>query len=94
MQLRSVISIVVPPMAESLSEGTLSQIAKSVGDTLELDEEFATIETDKVRIGLSDVYLKKRDRDRDREREREKESVCVCVCLSVLLNNFFLSRLT
>lgn len=36
-------------MAESISEGTLKQWNKSVGDFVEQDEEIATIETDKVR---------------------------------------------
>ena len=35
-------------MAESISEGTLKQWAKQVGDFVEQDEEIATIETDKV----------------------------------------------
>lgn len=38
----------VPQMAESISEGTLKQWQKSVGDYVEQDEEIATIETDKV----------------------------------------------
>lgn len=38
----------VPAMAESISEGTLKQFSKQVGDYVELDEEIATIETDKV----------------------------------------------
>lgn len=38
----------VPPMAESISEGTLKQFSKGVGDFVEQDEELATIETDKV----------------------------------------------
>lgn len=37
-------------MAESISEGTLKQWNKSVGDYVEQDEEIATIETDKVRF--------------------------------------------
>lgn len=37
-------------MAESISEGTLKQFSKQVGDYVELDEEIATIETDKVRF--------------------------------------------
>lgn len=37
-------------MAESISEGTLKQWSKQVGDYVELDEEIATIETDKVRL--------------------------------------------
>lgn len=36
-------------MAESISEGTLKQWVKKVGDSVEADEEVATIETDKVR---------------------------------------------
>lgn len=37
-------------MAESITEGTLKQFSKQVGDYVEQDEEIATIETDKVRI--------------------------------------------
>lgn len=44
------ITIKVPQMAESISEGTLKQFTKQVGDYVEQDEEIATIETDKVRI--------------------------------------------
>jgi 2-oxoglutarate dehydrogenase E2 component (dihydrolipoamide succinyltransferase) len=40
--------IKVPTMAESISEGTLKQWNKSIGDFVEQDEEIATIETDKV----------------------------------------------
>lgn len=39
----------VPQMAESISEGTLKQFSKQIGDYVEQDEEIATIETDKVR---------------------------------------------
>ena len=46
----------VPDMAESISEGTLKQFSKQVGDYVEQDEEIATIETDKVyRIALLQV---------------------------------------
>lgn len=38
----------VPQMAESISEGTLKQWNKQVGDYVEQDEEIATIETDKA----------------------------------------------
>jgi 2-oxoglutarate dehydrogenase E2 component (dihydrolipoamide succinyltransferase) len=38
----------VPEMAESISEGTLKQWSKQIGDFVEQDEEIATIETDKV----------------------------------------------
>jgi 2-oxoglutarate dehydrogenase E2 component (dihydrolipoamide succinyltransferase) len=35
-------------MAESITEGTLKQFSKAVGDYVKADEEVATIETDKV----------------------------------------------
>lgn len=35
-------------MAESITEGTLKQWNKKVGDFVKADEEVATIETDKV----------------------------------------------
>ena len=38
----------VPQMAESISEGTLKQFSKGIGEFVEQDEELATIETDKV----------------------------------------------
>ena len=41
-------TVKVPEMAESISEGTLKQFSKQVGDYVEQDEEIATIETDKV----------------------------------------------
>lgn len=37
-------------MAESISEGTLKQWLKKKGDYVEVDEEVATIETDKVSL--------------------------------------------
>lgn len=40
--------VAVPQMAESISEGTLKQFSKGIGDYVEADEEIATIETDKV----------------------------------------------
>lgn len=45
----------VPQMAESITEGTLKQWNKQVGDYVEQDEEIATIETDKVTHILSCV---------------------------------------
>jgi 2-oxoglutarate dehydrogenase E2 component (dihydrolipoamide succinyltransferase) len=40
-------------MAESISEGTLKQFSKKVGDYVELDEEIATIETDKIDVSVN-----------------------------------------
>ncbi|KAI9773471.1 MAG: 2-oxoglutarate dehydrogenase complex E2 component [Geoglossum simile] len=43
----------VPEMAESISEGTLKQWQKKVGDYVEQDEEIATIETDKIDVAVN-----------------------------------------
>lgn len=43
----------VPQMAESITEGTLNQWAKQVGDFVEADEEIATIETDKIDVSVN-----------------------------------------
>ncbi|KAI6356790.1 2-oxoglutarate dehydrogenase complex E2 component [Pyricularia grisea] len=43
----------VPQMAESISEGTLKQFTKQVGDYVEQDEELATIETDKIDVAVN-----------------------------------------
>ncbi|KAL1881389.1 hypothetical protein VTK73DRAFT_4396 [Phialemonium thermophilum] len=40
-------------MAESISEGTLKQFHKQVGDYVEQDEEIATIETDKIDVAVN-----------------------------------------
>lgn len=49
---RAAETVKVPQMAESISEGTLKTWLKQVGDTVQQDEEVATIETDKVRFLL------------------------------------------
>lgn len=40
-------------MAESITEGTLKQFSKQVGDYVEQDEEIATIETDKIDVSVN-----------------------------------------
>ncbi|QUC22109.1 uncharacterized protein UV8b_06350 [Ustilaginoidea virens] len=45
--------IKVPQMAESISEGTLKQFLKGIGDFVEQDEEIATIETDKIDVSIN-----------------------------------------
>ncbi|KAJ5816896.1 Dihydrolipoamide succinyltransferase [Penicillium robsamsonii] len=45
--------IKVPSMAESITEGTLKQFSKQVGDFVERDEEIATIETDKIDVSVN-----------------------------------------
>ncbi|QHS72358.1 dihydrolipoyl transsuccinylase [Saccharomyces paradoxus] len=46
-------SIEVPPMAESLTEGSLKEYTKNVGDFIKEDELLATIETDKIDIEVN-----------------------------------------
>ncbi|OJJ06545.1 hypothetical protein ASPVEDRAFT_87844 [Aspergillus versicolor CBS 583.65] len=43
----------VPPMAESITEGTLGQFNKAVGDFIEADEELASIQTDKIDVSVN-----------------------------------------
>jgi len=54
-QVRSYADMVVkvPAMAESISEGTLKQFSKQVGDFVKQDEEIATIETDKIDVAVN-----------------------------------------
>ncbi|KAK4085905.1 hypothetical protein Purlil1_9862 [Purpureocillium lilacinum] len=47
------VTVKVPQMAESISEGTLSQLLKKVGERVEADEELATIETDKIDVSVN-----------------------------------------
>lgn len=49
----SITIVRVPPMAESISEGTLSRFNKAVGDFIEADEEIASIETDKIDVSVN-----------------------------------------
>ncbi|KAF1929012.1 dihydrolipoamide succinyltransferase [Didymella exigua CBS 183.55] len=48
-----VTTVKVPEMAESITEGTLKQWSKQIGDYVEQDEEIATIETDKIDVSLN-----------------------------------------
>ncbi|KAI4183913.1 MAG: hypothetical protein L6R41_005112 [Letrouitia leprolyta] len=43
----------VPEMAESITEGTLKQWSKKIGDYVEQDDEIATIETDKIDVAVN-----------------------------------------
>ncbi|KAI0918363.1 hypothetical protein AcV5_002368 [Taiwanofungus camphoratus] len=46
-------TVKVPQMAESISEGTLKTWLKQVGDSVQADEEVATIETDKIDVSVN-----------------------------------------
>ncbi|PLB49896.1 dihydrolipoamide succinyltransferase [Aspergillus steynii IBT 23096] len=45
--------IEVPQMAESISEGVLTSVYKQIGDYVEVDEEVASIETDKIDVAVN-----------------------------------------
>lgn len=51
--LNGEIIVKVPPMAESISEGTLASFTKKIGDSIEGDEEIASIETDKIDVAVN-----------------------------------------
>lgn len=51
--LLSAETVKVPQMAESITEGTLKQFNKQVGDFVKQDEEIATIETDKIDVSVN-----------------------------------------
>ncbi|KAJ0289416.1 hypothetical protein COL940_001613 [Colletotrichum noveboracense] len=51
----------VPQMAESISEGTLKQWSKQIGDFVEQDEEIATIETDKASCVIKEFLVNEED---------------------------------
>ncbi|RIB04740.1 hypothetical protein C2G38_2283091 [Gigaspora rosea] len=48
--------IKVPPLAESITEGTISKWNKKAGDSVQQDEEIVTIETDKVDAPVNSPY--------------------------------------
>ncbi|XP_061342193.1 dihydrolipoyllysine-residue succinyltransferase component of 2-oxoglutarate dehydrogenase complex 2, mitochondrial-like [Gastrolobium bilobum] len=47
------VDVVVPPLAESIADGTLAKFLKRPGDRVNVDEPIAQIETDKVTIDVS-----------------------------------------
>ncbi|CAG8588620.1 14273_t:CDS:2, partial [Dentiscutata heterogama] len=51
--------IKVPPLAESITEGTISKWNKKAGDSVQQDEEIVTIETDKVDAPVNSPYTGK-----------------------------------
>lgn len=47
------VNITVPPMAESINEGTLASFSSDIGNSVEADEEIATVETDKIDVPIN-----------------------------------------
>lgn len=48
----SSISVTVPPLGESISDGTIASVLKQVGDSVAEDEAIVQIETDKVTVDV------------------------------------------
>jgi 2-oxoglutarate dehydrogenase E2 component (dihydrolipoamide succinyltransferase) len=48
-----VVTVSVPNIAESITEGTLKSWTKQVGDQVDVNEEVAVIETDKVDVSVN-----------------------------------------
>ncbi|BEJ16105.1 hypothetical protein CspHIS471_0507100 [Cutaneotrichosporon sp. HIS471] len=48
-----IVTITVPQMAESITEGTLKQFNKQVGEFIKANEELASIETDKIDVAVN-----------------------------------------
>lgn len=47
------VNVTVPPMAESINEGTLASFSANIGASVEADEELATVETDKIDVPIN-----------------------------------------
>lgn len=47
------VNLTVPPMAESINEGTLTSFSVNIGDFVEADQELATVETDKIDVPVN-----------------------------------------
>lgn len=47
------VNVTVPPMAESINQGTLVSFSANIGGSVEADEEIATVETDKVDVPIN-----------------------------------------
>jgi 2-oxoglutarate dehydrogenase E2 component (dihydrolipoamide succinyltransferase) len=47
------VNIVVPPLGESISEATIANITKKVGDSIKIDELLIELETDKVTLEIN-----------------------------------------
>jgi 2-oxoglutarate dehydrogenase E2 component (dihydrolipoamide succinyltransferase) len=47
------VNIVVPPLGESISEATIANITKKVGDAIKIDELLIELETDKVTLEVN-----------------------------------------
>ena len=81
-------TVKVPQMAESISEGTLKTWLKQPGESVEADEEVATIETDKVRV-LNVFFILFSAR---RVTRRVTSAILCAPCLHLLIFDYLLFR--
>lgn len=47
------VNVTVPSMAESIHEGILASLSADIGDSVEADQELATVETDKIDVPIN-----------------------------------------
>lgn len=47
------VNVTVPSMAESINEGILASLSADIGDSVEADQELATVETDKIDVPIN-----------------------------------------
>jgi 2-oxoglutarate dehydrogenase E2 component (dihydrolipoamide succinyltransferase) len=52
----AVVVVNVPPLGESISEGSIASWGKSVGSSVAVDDVIAVIETDKVTVDIKSPY--------------------------------------
>jgi hypothetical protein len=52
ISLLAVVTEVVPALGESITEGTIANWTKSVGEKIEIDDVVAIVETDKVTVDI------------------------------------------
>lgn len=77
-------TVKVPQMAESISEGTLKTWLKQPGDTVQADEEVATIETDKVCVAPFSPTV--------RMEGSLPNAICICTTSRHLMTQFATCR--
>lgn len=51
-----IITVNVPPLGESISEGSIATWNKSIGSSVAVDDVIAVIETDKVTVDIKSPY--------------------------------------
>ena len=54
--LQKIVTVNVPPLGESITEGSIAQWEKAPGDTVNVDDVVAVIETDKVTVDIKSVF--------------------------------------